>query len=43
MHLGVEAGATIAVLQSTEMGNGVYRRLGFEPYGRYRVLARLPR
>jgi ribosomal protein S18 acetylase RimI-like enzyme len=42
MRLGAAAGATIAVLQSTEMGHGVYRRLGFEDYGRYRVLARLP-
>ncbi|MEX1169838.1 MAG: GNAT family N-acetyltransferase [Chloroflexota bacterium] len=42
MHLGAEAGAQVAVLQSTEMGHGVYRRLGFEEYGRYRVLARLP-
>jgi hypothetical protein len=42
MHLGANAGARVAVLQSTEMGYGVYRRLGFEEYGRYRVLARLP-
>jgi ribosomal protein S18 acetylase RimI-like enzyme len=42
MHLGAKAGARLAVLQSTEMGYGVYRRLGFEEYGRYRVLARLP-
>jgi ribosomal protein S18 acetylase RimI-like enzyme len=42
MHAGAAAGAAIAVLQSTEMGHGVYRRLGFEEYGRYRVLARLP-
>jgi ribosomal protein S18 acetylase RimI-like enzyme len=42
MHAGADAGATIAVLQSTEMGHGVYQRLGFEEYGRYRVLARLP-
>jgi ribosomal protein S18 acetylase RimI-like enzyme len=41
MHLGAEAGARLAVLQSTEMGHGVYRRLGFEDFGRYRVLARL--
>jgi len=42
MHAGADAGAAIAVLQSTEMGLGIYRRLGFEEYGRYRVLARLP-
>lgn len=42
MHTGAEAGARLAVLQSTEMGFGVYRRLGFEVFGRYRVLARLP-
>jgi ribosomal protein S18 acetylase RimI-like enzyme len=42
MHLAAEAGARIAVLQSTEMGYGIYQRLGFEEFGRYRVLARLP-
>jgi ribosomal protein S18 acetylase RimI-like enzyme len=42
MHAGADAGAAIAVLESTEMGLGIYRRLGFEEYGRYRVLARLP-
>lgn len=42
MRLGAAAGAVIAVLQSTEMGLGVYQRLGFEAFGRYRVLARLP-
>jgi ribosomal protein S18 acetylase RimI-like enzyme len=42
MRIGAAAGAQIAVLQSTEMGHGVYRRLGFEDFGRYRVLARLP-
>jgi len=42
MHLGAAAGASIAVLQSTEMGYGIYRRLGFEEFGLYRVLARLP-
>jgi ribosomal protein S18 acetylase RimI-like enzyme len=36
MRAGAELGARIAVLQSTEMGHGVYRRLGFEPFGRYR-------
>jgi ribosomal protein S18 acetylase RimI-like enzyme len=42
MHFGARAGASIATLQSTEMGFGVYRRLGFEEFGRYRVVARLP-
>ncbi len=42
MHAGAEVGATVAVLQSTEMGLGVYGRLGFEAFGRYRVLLRLP-
>ena len=42
MRIGAAAGAKIAVLQSTEMGHGIYRRLGFEDFGRYRVLARLP-
>jgi ribosomal protein S18 acetylase RimI-like enzyme len=41
MRVGAKAGARLAVLQSTEMGHGVYRRLGFEDFGRYRVLARL--
>jgi ribosomal protein S18 acetylase RimI-like enzyme len=41
MHAGAEAGATIAVLESSEMGLNVYRRLGFEEFGRYKVLARL--
>lgn len=41
MHAGAEAGARLAVLQSTEMGLGVYERLGFRTFGRYRVLARL--
>ena len=42
MHAGAREGATLAVLQSTEPGFGVYRALGFEEFGRYRVLARLP-
>jgi hypothetical protein len=42
MRIGAAEGAVMAVLQSTEMGHGVYSRLGFEPYGQYRVLARLP-
>lgn len=41
MHAGAEAGAAVAVLQSTEMGHGVYRRLGFEEFGRYRDLVRV--
>jgi len=36
MRAGADLGAEIAVLQSTEMGHGVYRRLGFAPFGRYR-------
>lgn len=40
MQEGADAGATIAVLQSTEMGNGVYRRLGFEQFARYRTYIR---
>ena len=40
MHAGARAGATIAVLQSTEMGLGVYRSLGFEEFARYRVAVR---
>jgi GNAT superfamily N-acetyltransferase len=42
MHAGATAGARLAVLASTEMGHSVYRRLGFEEFGRYRVAARLP-
>lgn len=41
MHAGAAAGASIAVLQSSEMGLNVYRRLGFEEFGRYKVLTRL--
>lgn len=42
MHAGAAAGARLAVLASTEMGHSVYRRLGFEEFGLYRVAARLP-
>jgi len=42
MYAGARAGAKLAVLQSTEMGLGIYRRLGFETFGRYQVLMRLP-
>ena len=38
MRHGAEAGAAIAVLQSTEMGYRLYRGLGFEDFGRYRSL-----
>ena len=41
MHAGREAGGRIAVLESSEMGLGVYERLGFTAFGRYKVLARL--
>jgi ribosomal protein S18 acetylase RimI-like enzyme len=34
-----ELGYRIGVLQSSEMGLGVYRRLGFERYGTYAVYA----
>ena len=40
MHHGARAGASIAVLQSSEMGYRVYRGLGFETFGRYRSLTR---
>jgi ribosomal protein S18 acetylase RimI-like enzyme len=39
MESGRAAGATIAVLQSTDMGYGLYRSLGFEDFGRYRSFA----
>ncbi|HEX5149788.1 MAG TPA: GNAT family N-acetyltransferase, partial [Candidatus Limnocylindrales bacterium] len=42
MHAGAEAGATSAVLQSTDMGLGIYRQLGFQAFGQYQVLLRLP-
>jgi ribosomal protein S18 acetylase RimI-like enzyme len=35
MRHAAEAGAAIAVLQSSEMGYGIYRRLGFETFGWY--------
>lgn len=38
MRRGAAAGATIAVLMATEMGYGVYRKLGFEDFGTYRTL-----
>jgi ribosomal protein S18 acetylase RimI-like enzyme len=40
MRRGAAAGASIAVLQSSEMGYSVYRSLGFEDFGRYRSLLR---
>lgn len=40
MHRCAEMGATVAVLQSSEMGHEVYRGLGFEDFGRYRTYAR---
>jgi ribosomal protein S18 acetylase RimI-like enzyme len=42
MHAGAASGARMAVLASTEMGQSVYRRLGFEEFGLYGVAARLP-
>jgi len=33
-------GASLGVLESSEMGYSVYRRLGFQEAGRYRILAR---
>jgi predicted acetyltransferase len=38
MHEGREMGCTTAVLGSSPMGYGVYRRLGFEEVFRYRLL-----
>ena len=35
---GFEAGASFAYLQATELGFGVYRRLGFEQVSTYRLL-----
>jgi GNAT superfamily N-acetyltransferase len=40
MHCCAEMGATVAVLQSSEMGHEVYRRLGFEDFGLYRSYTR---
>ena len=37
---GQSRGATLGVLESSEIGYGVYRRLGFRDAGRYRILAR---
>jgi ribosomal protein S18 acetylase RimI-like enzyme len=41
MRACATTGATIAVLQSSEMGYEVYRRLGFEEFARYRSFARI--
>jgi GNAT superfamily N-acetyltransferase len=38
MQVGAEHGCTSAVLGSSPMGDGVYRRLGFEEVFRYRLL-----
>ena len=40
MQVAVEHGCTSAVLGSSPMGEGVYRRLGFEEVFRYRLLER---
>lgn len=40
MQHGLEAGARTAILEASEMGHSVYRRLGFREVGRYRVLVR---
>lgn len=40
LHDGRSRGARLGVLESSEMGYGVYRRLGFRDVGRYRVLIR---
>ena len=41
MHTCAEFGASVAVLQSSEMGCELYRRLGFEEFGRYRSFVRV--
>lgn len=38
MHHGAAAGVPVAVLQATEMGRGIYQRLGFEDFGWYGTL-----
>jgi ribosomal protein S18 acetylase RimI-like enzyme len=40
MQLGVELGAQHAVLESTDAGYPLYRRLGFEEVGSFAVLVR---
>jgi len=40
MRHGIEGGAEVAVLEASEMGYPIYRRLGFEEIGRYQVLVR---
>lgn len=40
MRHGIERGAETAVLEASEMGYPIYRRLGFEEIGRYQVLVR---
>lgn len=40
LHHGRDHGATSAVLESTELGYGVYRALGFEEVGRFALLVR---
>jgi GNAT superfamily N-acetyltransferase len=40
MRFGAERGCRVAVLQTSPLGRSMYERLGFEPYGDYRVLVR---
>lgn len=40
MRFGAERGGRLAVLQTSVVGRPLYERLGFEPYGDYRVLVR---